>query len=163
MVEGTEHKRIRENIIKFLKHNNIDFFSGHIGSYQNLGLFKDKKGADTHFSDADILVLNKHKKITSIIEIKHKDIAPKQITGIIGATSICNRFIDKNGIEYNFDNPSLYIVIRDELLNKPGSKKGQQMRLIKENLSIQLGVINNYEICSENEIEGLLSTTTSQK
>jgi hypothetical protein len=157
MVEGTEHKRIRERIIKFLKHNKYKCFSGHIDSDQDLGLFKDKKGADTHFSDADILILNNDDKIISIIEIKDEDIQPKQIIGIIGATSICNKFIDKNGNEFKFDHPSLYIVIRDELLNKPGSKKKQQMRLIKENLSIQLGAISIYEICSENEIEGLLS------
>ena len=150
--EGEVHKRIRLRILKIIEERGYKCFSGH-GANQDLSLFSDRKSNETHFSDADILVLNGNDKIISIIEIKDKDVQPKEIIGIIGSTSICNRFIDKNNVEYPFNNPTLYIVIKDEILNKRGSKKRLQINLIKEKLSIDLKAISKYKICSENEFE----------
>ena len=148
--EGKVHEGIRLRISNIIDERGYKYLSGH--SDQNLGLFSDRKSHETHFSDADILVLDENNKIVSIIEIKDEDVRPKEIIGIIGSTSICNKFIDKSG-EYQFNNPSLYIVIKDETLNKIGSKKRPQMDLIKERLSIDLKGISKYKICSESEFE----------
>jgi len=149
--EGKVHKGIRLRILNIIDERGYKYLSGH--SDQNLGLFSDRKSNETHFSDADILVLDENNKVISIVEIKDKDVQPKEIIGIIGSTSICNKFIDKNNVEYQFNNPSLYIVIKEEILNKIGSKKQPQMDLIKERLSIDLKGISKYKICSEGEFE----------
>ena len=150
--EGEVHKGVRLRISNIIEERDYKCFSGH-GGYQKLSLFSNRKSNETHFSDADILVLDENNKIISIIEIKDEDVRPKEIIGIIGSTSICNKFIDKNNVEYQFNNPSLYIVIKDEILNKRGSKKRLQMDLIKEKLSIDLKAISKYKICSESEFE----------
>ena len=149
--EGKVHKDIRLRISDIIVERGYKCRSGHSG--QKLGLYSDRKSYETHFSDTDILVLDENNKIISIIEIKAgNDVRPKDIIGIIGATSICNKFIDKSG-EYQFNNPSLYIVIKDETLYKEGSKKRPQMDLIKEKLSIDLKEISKYKICSESEFK----------
>jgi hypothetical protein len=148
--EGKVHEGIRLRISNIIDERGYKYLSGH--SNQNLGLFSDRKSNETHFSDADILVLDGNNKVISIVEIKDKDVQPKEIIGIIGSTSICNKFIDKSG-EYLFNNPTLYIVIKDETLNKVGSKKRPQMDLIKERLSIDLKGISKYKICSESEFK----------
>ena len=153
--EGKVHTDIRSRILDIIDERGYKYISGHTG--QNLRLFSDRKSDGTHFSDADILVLDKNNKIISIIEIKDKDVEPKKIIGIIGATSICNKFIDKSGGEYPFNNPSLYIVIKDETLNKKGSKKRPQMDLIEEKLSIDLKAISKYKICSESEFKDVFN------
>ena len=154
--EGKVHEGIRLRILKIIDERGYKCFSGH-GANQDLSLFSDRKSNETHFSDADILILKGNDKIISIIEIKDKDVQPKEIIGIIGATSICNKFIDKSGGEYSFNNPSLYIVINDETLNKEGSTKRPQMDLIEEKLSIDLKAISKYKICSESEFKDVFN------
>ena len=148
--EGKVHEEIRLRISDIIKERGYKYLSGHSG--QKWGLFSDRESDETHFSSPNILVLDENNKIISIIEIKDKGVRPKDIIGIIGATSICNKFIDKSG-EYQFNNPSLYIVIKDETLYKEGSKKRPQMDLIKEKLSIDLKEISKYKICSESEFK----------
>jgi hypothetical protein len=148
--EGKDHEEIRSRILNIIDERGYEYRSGHSG--QKWGLFSDRKSDETHFSNPNILVLDENNKIISIIEIKDEGVRPKDIIGIIGATSICNKFIDESG-EYPFNNPSLYIVIKDETLNKVDSKKRPQMDLIEEKLSIDLKAISKYKICSEREFK----------
>jgi hypothetical protein len=152
--EGNVHEEIRSRILDIIDEKGYKHHTGHSG--QKWGLFSDRESAETHFSNPNILVLDENNKIISIIEIQDNGVRPKDIIGIIGATSICNKYIDKSG-EYQFNNPSLYIVIKDETLYKEGSKKRQQMDLIKKKLSIDLKEISKYKICSESEFKDVFN------
>ena len=99
MAEGKWHKKIRFEKIKEYKNKGYEVKSSHGNG--KIPLYIGNPSTKTFLSDADI-VLIKNERIIKIIEIQ-STISPKQATGIITATKLCN-LCKVNGIIYDLSN-----------------------------------------------------------
>ena len=127
MAEGEWHKKVRKKLIKKYEEEGYQVESSHENKV--IGLYRGKPSRSTFLSDAD-LVLLKDDSVVKIVEIKDKDITPKNIVGIVKTTDLCNLCeIDKK--PYNLSDIKLTIVYKKQ---KDESKKPEQFQLIKDNL-----------------------------
>jgi len=157
--EGEEHKRTRNYVISIIDKRIAGrsglrrLFDDHTGG-SNLKLYCQVADVKTHLSSPDILLLDDDNRLVeSIIEVKDQDVSPKNILGILASTSICNRFLDKDGAPYEIKETQLYVVINDKVLSKIGSGKEDQMALIGERMPVNPSTISKYVICSEKKFE----------
>lgn len=65
---------------------------------EHVQLFLDKNGGrENHFCNVDILILNKNKDVSAIIEIEESDITPIKIFGKFLASALSSFYIQKSG------------------------------------------------------------------
>ena len=102
-------------------------------------MYRGKPSRITFLSDAD-LVLLKDDSIAKIIEIKDKDITPKNMAGIVTITDMCN-LCKINDKPYNLSDIKLIIAYNKQ---KDKSKKPEQLQLIKDNMEVN-GCLKNFD------------------
>lgn len=135
MTEGEWHKKVRKRIKKEYKGYTVKFAHDDKKIQLSIG----EAHLDTILSEPDVVIL-KDGIIKRIIEIKYKDILPKIMAGTVVITDICNQCKIDNK-PYELSNVFLDIVYK-----KPaeGSKKQEQLELIKKNLKVD-GCLKNYD------------------
>jgi hypothetical protein len=102
-------------------------------------------------SDADMVIVNDKNEAVCIIEIKDKDVMPKNLFGIVGATSVCNTVRHKAHGEIHIANAALFIVVSEECVGKTQSTKRQQLELIERQCAKKVGTASRIVICAEDE------------
>jgi len=129
MAEGEWHKKVRKELIKKYEEEGYQVESSHENKV--IGLYRGEPSRSTFLSDAD-LVLLKDDSIVKIIEIKDKDITPKNIAGIVTITDMCS-LCKINDKPYTLSDIELIITYKKQ---KDESKKPEQFQLIKESLRL---------------------------
>ena len=152
--EGKTHREIRQAVIFTLesrKGPDQRVVASHSdGSEQRL--FFGEPSRRTHMSDADILLIDDRAgKVDAIVEIKDRDVRPKDIVGIIGCTSMCDKHVDRDGREYATSGALLFIVVPDQTLGKSGSSKRAQLEGIVERMAENTRSLKKCVICSATE------------
>jgi len=64
--------------------------AAHKKGASTIGLYIGYKSRETMMSDADMVIVNDKNEAVCIIEVKDKDVVPKNLFGIVGATSVCD-------------------------------------------------------------------------
>lgn len=82
----------------------------------------------------------KDNNIVKIVEIKDKDITPKNIAGIVTITDMC-RICKIDDKPYNLSGIELIIAYKKQ---KEKSKKPEQLQLIKDNLKVD-GCLSDFD------------------
>jgi hypothetical protein len=157
--EGKEHKRIRERVERevgcYLKS------TGKAASYRvraahqkgagTIGLYIGHPSRKTRMSDADMVIVNDKNEAACIIEVKDKDVMPKNLFGIVGATSVCNTIYHEAHGNIPLAEAALYIVVSANCVRKPQSTKKKQLELIEKQLADGGGSVSRVAICVEDE------------
>jgi hypothetical protein len=157
--EGERHKRIRKRVERearnYLKSTGRESThhvrAAHERGAGTIGLYMGAPSRRTRMSDADLVVVNDKNEAVCIIEVKDRDVSPKSLFGIVGATSLCDRIRHREYGERPFREASLYIVVNAECFADVQSMKGKQVELINRALDRGLGSLSKILICSENE------------
>lgn len=106
---------------------------------------------DEHWmSDADLAVLDSRGRVVGIVEVKFKDVRPKDVLGVVHATSLCSVLCHR-GKEHSLQKPILYVVVDAKTVNKPGSSKMKQLNHISEKLHGKIGSLRKTVICTDRE------------
>jgi len=161
MTEGKEHKRIREDVMRVIerkvKGTNLRILSGHTGKGE-LRIYCQNEGLKPILlSKPDILFVDDaNRTVKSIIEIKDKDIRPKDILGILASTSICNESWKDPKTRNSICGASLYVVLNEKEYHKEGSQKIPQMKLLQDRTP-KTQSISTYVICSTKEFEDVFT------
>jgi len=161
--EGKEHKRIRERVEMEAKSYLESTGKGashrikaaHQRGAGTIGLFVGSPSRKTRMSDADLVIVDDRNEAVCIIEVKDKDVMPKNLFGIVGATSVCDTIRHKAFDDLVLRKAALYIVVSAENLGKPQSTKRKQIELINKELFGGLGSVSRVVICSENDFAKL--------
>jgi hypothetical protein len=106
-------------------------------------------------SEADLVVVDDNNEAVCIVEVKDEDVRPKNLFGIVGATSLCDTVHHNAFDDLRFGRAALYIVVNTENLGKPKSTKRKQIELINKELAGGFGSVSRAVICSEDEFAGL--------
>jgi len=137
LTEGQWHKKVRlKRISKYEKEDYEKVEFSH--DKKNIPLFCGEPSNTTHLSDADI-VLFKNGKVIKIVEIQ-STLSPKQATGIIMATDLCDR-CKIDGKPYKLSDVELIIAYKKQVEK---SKKPEQLQLIKDNLEVD-GCLKDFD------------------
>jgi len=169
--EGETHREMRESAISVLervKRPGQRVVTSHSDRSEQR-LFFGEPSRRTHMSDADILLIDDRTgKVDAIVEIKDRDVRPKNIVGIIGCTSICDKHVDRDGREYATSGVLLFIVVPDQTLGKNGSSKRAQLEGIVERMAENTRPLRKCVVCSAAEFaatceESLASETPGSK
>lgn len=152
--EGENHRRMREQVIRVINgriKSDCRIVSAHSGRVES-SLYLDEPSRRTHLSDADILILNdKTGRVRGVVEIKDKGIRPKDMIGIMGCTSICDRHVNPVGRCYALKDATLYIVVPDTAMTKNGSAKKNQIDQIVRRMPVNPESVHKYVVCSASE------------
>jgi len=136
MNEGEWHKKVRRKLIQKFEKEGYTVESSH--GEKSIRLYHGEPSDRTYLSEADLILFN-DSFIVKIVEIKYKDITPKNMVGIIKTTDLCDRCkIGKN--IYDLHKIELLIFYKKQL---DESVKSDQLKLIKENLKLD-GCLSNY-------------------
>ena len=157
--EGEEHRRIRKrvtgDVLRHLKdcgkQSAYKVKVAHQKGQGAIALYAGRRANERGMSDADLVILGPDDKVSCIVEVKDKDVTPKNIIGLIGATALCDRAVHKDEGEHLFDNPALFIVINSSVVDKPSPVKKNQLRFINDSCAEGTGTLSSVTICSENE------------
>jgi len=129
MTEGEWHKKVRKRIKKEYEDRGCTVKFSH--DDKTIALSIGEAHLDTILSEPDVVIL-KDGIIKRIIEIKYDDILPKIMAGTVVITDICNQCKIDNK-PYELSNVFLDIVYKKPV---KGSKKREQLQLIKDNLKV---------------------------
>jgi len=137
MTEGEWHKKVRKRIKKEYEDRGYTVKFSH--DDKTIVLSIGEAHLDTVLSEPDVVIL-KDDVIKKIIEIKYNDIQPKIMAGTVVITNICNQCkIDDES--YELSNVFLSIVYKKPV---EGSKKQEQLELIKKNLKVD-GCLRDFD------------------
>lgn len=143
MNEGEWHKKVRMDLINKFEQEGYQVKSSH--GEKSIRLYRGEPSDRTYLSEADLTLFNDG-FIVKIVEIKYKDITPKNMVGIVKATDLSDRCkIGKN--IYDLQNIELLIFYKKQV---DESVKSDQLKLIKENLKLD-GCLSgfNFEVIDE--------------
>ncbi len=156
MVEGDRHKEIRKLTATTIENNinearsNLHLLQSHEKGEGKLNLYfslNERICNNEWMADVDLAVVNTHDStVHTIVEIKTKDIRPKDIAGIIGAIAVSTKLKNKNNI-FNIDGARLIIVF--DLQEMIKGVKEKQLTRLQSILKIQGSSIATIEICNE--------------
>jgi hypothetical protein len=157
--EGERHKRIRKTVEKDVRtylqatgrKDSHRVIAAHEKGAGTISLFRGYPSRKSKMSDADLIVVNDDDEVVCIIEVKDKDVRPKDLIGIIGATSMCNIASHKDTGEMPLRKAALYIVVNSEGLGNQQSMKRQQLEIINKEFAKGRDSVNKAVICSESE------------
>ena len=157
--EGEEHKRIRKRVEKeaqsYLESTGRGtshrIRAAHQKGAGTIGLYMGRPSRATRMSDADLVIVGDRNQVVSIIEVKDKDVVPKNLFGIVGATSLCDTVRHRAFDDLHLGKAALYIVVNAENFGKPQSTKRKQIESINKELAKGFGSVSRVVICSEDE------------
>jgi hypothetical protein len=161
--EGEEHKRIRKRVEKeaqsYLESTGRGashrIRAAHQKGAGTIGLYMGHPSRATRMSDADLVIVDDSNEAVCIIEVKDEDVRPKNLFGIVGATSLCDTVRHNAFDDLRLGRAALYIVVNAENLGKPQSTKRKQIELINKELAGGFGSIGRVVICSEDDFAKL--------
>lgn len=139
-MEGEIHKQIRKNLMKALEKNEFKPRSSH-EEYGRIYLYHGEKAPENWLSDAD-LVLPSNGAIRHLIEIKHRDVTPKVILGVIEATDLATKCAIGKGEPIEVKNVTLFVVLNSQALQGHGKRKShkpEQVKLLEKLMKERLG------------------------
>ncbi len=128
--ESVEHEEIRINIFNYLKKLSLEPINSH-GEDDDIHFYhiSDNHPIKVHLADPDILA---HKDDHYLaIEIE-RSLQPKHLLGVSKAISLCNNYKIGNGELRPISKLSFLLVVKNEVMNKPGSHRPKQIKLINE-------------------------------
>ncbi len=160
--EGEEHRRIREQItgdvLRHLKDCGKESAyivkTAHQKGHGAIALYAGKRANERGMSDADVVILGPDRKVACIVEVKDRDVTPKNVIGIIGATALCDRAVHKDEGERLFGDPALFIVVNSSVVDRPSPVKKNQLKFINDRFVKGTGTLKSVTICSESEFAG---------
>lgn len=157
--EGKEHKRIRERVEKearsYLESTGRGashrIRAAHQRGAGTIGLYIGHPSRKTRMSDADMVIVNDKNEAVCIIEVKDRDVMPKNLFGIVGATSVCDTIYHEAHGDIPLTKAALFIVVSANCVRKPQSMKRKQLELIEKQLADGVGSVSSVTICIEDE------------
>jgi hypothetical protein len=152
LVEGDEHKRIRERYEKDIDSGRFELHSSHTKA-GTLPTYLGERHTFTQMADVDMALVDRTtKEVNYIIEIEDKLPQPKYLIGEIIAIAMCKRIGLRTG-----DNPLNDVVL--VVAHRPkikGSHKDEQYRNIIQGLkgiSAKLGCLRDIIIMDWDDFE----------
>jgi len=157
--EGKEHKSLRERVEKearsYLESTGRQatyrIRAAHQRGAGTIGLYVGRPSRATRMSDADLVVVDGRNEAVCIIEVKDKDVMPKNLFGIVGATAVCDTIRHKAHGDIPIREAMLYIVVSAATVGKLQSMKRKQLELVNKELAEGVGSVSRVVICSEDE------------